>query len=193
MARTASAQPIQVVETVPVFLTDRRVVASRSQGEVPAGFRKATTEEVALRYRHNAEFRQELYSKGAAWTADTGLETSGGQEISAEGKFSPHNNISSLPQGQRSFHYPGSGPVAVDVDFYGRDRRLGVVADHGSSVVARVAYVQDQAGSVAAAQNTELASLRRAEVGEGQKIVFTYPNGTKSWHQVPEGTTVHIE
>ena len=152
MARTTVAQR-EVVEVLQVHLSDKRVVASDAQSVIPKGFRQATPEECALMYNSDQAFRDDLYRNGAVWTSQTGLNTSGAQKIVAGGKFSPTDDLYSLPVEERSYHYSGSGPVAVYVDgFYDGGGGLGVIADAGPSVGARVAYVADQAqaGSVAA-------------------------------------------
>ncbi len=118
MARTARHKQ---GETVEVFLSDRLVVASKADSLIPKGYRQATLEEVTLRYRHDAYFRQELWDKHAAWTSQKGLGSSYYQEISEHGKFtsvSENRFYNELSPEQRSFHYKGSGSVAVGVGFY---------------------------------------------------------------------------
>ncbi len=138
---------LQRRDTVEVFISDERVAASKAQRVIPQGFRQATLEEVTLRYRRDAKFREELWNKGIAWTSQKGLGTSGFHEISEDGKHigtTENRFYNELRPEQRSYHYDGGGSVAVDVyDFYLGVRRLGVDAVIGSSDVARVAYVKD--------------------------------------------------
>ncbi|MDE1768683.1 MAG: hypothetical protein KGH64_01480 [Candidatus Micrarchaeota archaeon] len=142
MMKTAYA--LQREKVVQVFLSDKGVLASEAHSVIPKGYRQATLEEVALGYRHDHGFRQELYDKGWAWTSQEGLQSSGSHELHDDGSFSKidRDTFYSLPQEKRSYHGPGPGYVTVGVGSSERLRRLIVSADFEASVVALVAYVK---------------------------------------------------
>jgi hypothetical protein len=82
-------------------------------------------------------------------------------------------------------------PVALVVINHKSGSFLGV--DGWPDNVARVALESPiQVDSVSDAQNAELESLRRVDIGPNQKLVFVHSNGVTAEVQVPEGTTVHI-
>ena len=53
------------------------------------------------------------------------------------------NKFYSLPESKRAWEYSGSGPVVVDIDFYGWSRRLGVYADWDFGDRGWVVWVED--------------------------------------------------
>lgn len=168
MARTAQVLQRQTVE---VLLSDQKVRADQAQSVIPKGYRQATLEEVTLRYRHDADFREELWNKGAACTSQKGLGSSGYQEISEDGKpssVSENKFYNELTPERRSYHYSGSGSVAVDVNFYGDGvRRLSVYADFRASGVARVAYVKD--GHEVATPKSAVEPISKEVVRDAEK------------------------
>ncbi len=130
---------------VEVLFSDERVVASEAQSVIPTGYRQATLEEVALSYRYVATFIQKLHDIGPAWTSKKRLKSSEYQQIHDDGSQSKidRDTYYSLPPEKRSYHYPGSGSVAVGVyDYDDWNRRLSVDADVRASDGARVAYVK---------------------------------------------------
>ena len=129
-------------ETVPVFLSDKLVIASEAGSVIPEGFRQATLNEVGLRYRYDAGFRVDLYLHGPAFTSQVGLESREYTRISDLGTFDQidRDTYLLLPQEKKSLHHSGSGPVAVN----GSRSVAGLHVDarFRSSDVARVAYVK---------------------------------------------------
>lgn len=131
-----------------VFLLDKRVPASEAEAAVPKGYRLATLQEVSLRYKHDAKFRQELFDNGLVWISQHGLRSSGHHKITREGKFVnlSENRYAEIASGDRAYHYPGNGRVAVDINSFDifdiENRALKVSADVKSPNGAGIAYVK---------------------------------------------------
>ncbi|MDE1824294.1 MAG: hypothetical protein KGI00_03445 [Candidatus Micrarchaeota archaeon] len=146
MARTTQ---IEQQRAAPVFLSDKRVPASEAEAAVPKGYRLATLQEVSLRYKHDAHFRQELFDNGLAWTSQQGLRSSGHHKITQEGTFVgvPENRYNEIASEDRSYHYPGNGRVAVDINSFDifdiENRALKISANVKSLNGAGVAYVKE--------------------------------------------------
>jgi hypothetical protein len=129
-----------------LMFSEREVFVDDIQRVMPAGYRQVYVKEIASLFFHNAEFREELRTAGAVWTADKGTKNMGVFRINAEGLFLPTNKeeVRSLPEGHYSAHYPGIGQVIVRC--YNCYDKIGMYidAEYKPSKTAKVAYVKDE-------------------------------------------------
>ncbi len=161
-SRTAVAQPRERVEIVPVLLTSERYRHSEADKVVlPEGAVRATLRQATLWYQNDEGFRNDIWTNRPAWTSQEGLRTDGFHEILQNGDFKKISEEAyyKLPPENRSYHWKGSGLVSVGYNCEYRDRGLIVYAGTRAGGVARVAYVQAQAGREAAAPVVDVRAV----------------------------------
>ena len=112
-----------------IGLIKKRVPFAEAPEQVPKGWQMASSNQEALAYKMDADFRQELIDAPCpVWAGDeTRIKRSGRRRIDNEGNrvpLKPGQKWSSAPE-DRAYENAGSGPVAVFADWY----RLGVGAD----------------------------------------------------------------
>lgn len=116
------ATAVKGIASSGVIITDIKIRASEVSTGVPLNV-------IAQRYSSNQEFRNELYWKGPIFIGETGLESQGRHEIMSDGTFRPvdEEEYRKLTPERRSFHFPGTGPVAVGVYVTSYQRTVLVV------------------------------------------------------------------
>lgn len=134
-------QPL--AETAKIFLTGKSVRSSEAAIAIPEGFRQATLDEVALRFRNDGDFRKELTNIDWVWVAQKGLSSSKYHLINESGAFVKidKDTFYAMPTEERAYHYSGKGAVAVMGSCMESTWGLDVSAD-ASLDIARVAYVR---------------------------------------------------
>ncbi len=140
---------IQAVRTysAPILYSTKAVLADDIPREIPAGCRQASANDIALRYFHNADFREELCKVKDIWTADKSSSRTGTFRLCEDGSFAPVSSreFMLLPEEQQAVHYAGIGQVIVGC--YKNDSgkvKLYLNAEYRLSRTARVAYLKDE-------------------------------------------------
>ena len=131
----------------PILYSTKAVLADDIQREIPSGCRQASTNDITLRYFHNADFREELYKVKDVWTADKSSPSTGTFRLCEDGTFAPVSSreFILLPEEQQAVHYAGIGQVIVGC--YKNDSgkmKLYLNAEYRLSRTARVAYLKDE-------------------------------------------------
>ncbi len=168
-------------KTAQVFLSYERVIASEVGTVIPKGYRQATPEEVALRYRQDASFRQNLYSKGHAWVSQKNIESSKYQEISEDGVFSKVDPLifNSISPESRARYYPGSSPMAMYVHINnGECLWLDVRSNFRQSDKAVVAYVKDEHIAAAPKNGKAASPIPKQLVRNAEQVLSKLETGS---------------
>ncbi len=124
-----------------VFLSEKLVSPTDAINAVPHGYRQANLEDVVLKYRNDEKFREELHEKGPAWIAQKGLLTRGAYRINSNGELTRMEDLDGFNSEEKSYHFSGTGYVAVDLDDAARGLDIDARIDTGLFETARVAYV----------------------------------------------------
>lgn len=127
-----------------VFISTRKVMAQAAQIAVPEGYRQATLNEVAFRYKHDEEFRAAL-SKCCSWVDKRGLGTDEYHQIHNDGTMTKvdADTYLTLPVGSRAFLRQGGMYVTVTCSTGSEEGRLLADAMRDGAELANVAYVKN--------------------------------------------------
>jgi hypothetical protein len=153
------------------------------------GYHVADSRELAVLDKTNKEVRA-LLIKGRIITGENGLARAGPCEILENGDRRPLSEswgklsdemygsildkFWKMPASKRGWEYSGSGPVAVDINYFGGDRRLGIGAGKDSSCSGFVVLVPN-AGEARKQKETLSAPIRKAEAEQNEPKTFVGP------------------
>ena len=142
-----------------IFILEEAGHFWKSLDHMPRGFRMAHVEEIALAWKEDPVFREELIGLPyPVWADRMGVDVFGYYQVDDDGIFVKVNGteFKTLEEGRRCFLHQGAGPVALSGHDRWNNARLNVTAKPGSDNIAFVAYT-------AITKPDRLKVLKRAE------------------------------